>query len=118
MNHSQYILACEKKLEVSTSLLIVPLTYQIDKGANIFYAYGKKYRCIITYKRCFFDEVRINSMHNNLEQGIIRKILGRYQIQRQIGHGGMGDVWLGEDPRLHRQVAIKTLPIHYHNDRE
>src|SRR5918912_2208451 len=57
-------------------------------------------------------------MHNDMEQSIIPKILGRYQIQRLIGHGGMGDVWLGEDPRLHRQVAIKTLPIHYHNDRE
>lgn len=53
-----------------------------------------------------------------MEQGIIHKTLGRYQIRRLIGHGGMGDVWLGEDPRLQRQVAIKTLPVHYQHDRE
>ncbi len=44
--------------------------------------------------------------------------LGRYQILRRIGRGGMGDVWLCEDPRLHRQVAIKTLPTHSQSDRE
>jgi serine/threonine protein kinase len=30
----------------------------------------------------------------------------------------MGDVWLAEDPRLHRQVAVKTLPIRNQGDRE
>ncbi len=44
--------------------------------------------------------------------------LGRYHIVKRIGRGGMGDVWLGEDPRLHRQVAIKTLPIRNQGDRE
>ena len=45
-------------------------------------------------------------------------MLGRYQLLRRIGQGGMGEVWLGEDARLHRQVAIKTLPTHSQGDRE
>ncbi len=44
--------------------------------------------------------------------------LGRYKILQRIGRGGMGDVWLCEDPRLGRQVAVKTLPVYNRQDRE
>lgn len=38
------------------------------------------------------------------------RILGdRYQIGEMIGTGGMADVYLAEDLRLHRQVAVKIL---------
>ena len=38
-----------------------------------------------------------------------RKI-GRYVIQREIGHGGMAVVYLAYDPNFTRQVAIKVMP--------
>src|SRR5690349_19146539 len=34
---------------------------------------------------------------------------GRYQIVREIGRGGMATVYLAEDPKHGRQVAVKTL---------
>ena len=38
--------------------------------------------------------------------------IGPHAIQREIGRGGMGVVYLAHDTRLDRQVAIKALPEH------
>lgn len=54
----------------------------------------------------------------NSVQHMTQMALGRYRLIQCIGVGGMGEVWLGEDPALHRQVAIKTLPLHNQNDNE
>jgi CHASE2 domain-containing sensor protein len=35
--------------------------------------------------------------------------LGRYEITKELGRGAMGTVFLGKDPRINREVAIKTL---------
>ncbi len=36
--------------------------------------------------------------------------LGKYEIRTKIGQGGMGVVYLGYDPMIEREVAIKVLP--------
>ena len=43
-------------------------------------------------------------------------MLGRYQVSRFLGRGGMGEVWLAEDTQLRRQIAVKLLPAAFaHN---
>lgn len=34
---------------------------------------------------------------------------GRYKLEKELGRGAMGVVYLGKDPKINRQVAIKTL---------
>ncbi len=46
------------------------------------------------------------------EDGSVEKpMLGRYQIEKELGQGAMGIVYLGKDPKINREVAIKTMAL-------
>src|SRR6266581_2052527 len=44
--------------------------------------------------------------------------LGRYEIRAQLGAGGMGEVYLAQDTRLDRKVALKVLPADVASNRD
>ncbi|MEE8062237.1 MAG: serine/threonine-protein kinase [Gemmatimonadales bacterium] len=47
-------------------------------------------------------------MPNSLDR-LFRALSARYRIERELGRGGMATVYLAEDLKHHRQVAIKVL---------
>lgn len=54
-----------------------------------------------------------------LADGQVEKpMLGRYQVEKELGKGAMGVVYLGRDPKINRVVAIKTMALSQEFDEE
>lgn len=53
----------------------------------------------------------LNSGDADATQAIEKPKLGRYEIEKELGKGAMGIVYLGKDPKIGRTVAIKTMAL-------
>jgi eukaryotic-like serine/threonine-protein kinase len=60
-------------------------------------------------------DIDLDDTVENLEAPPLRaantRTLGRYEIERELGKGAMGTVYLGRDPKINRVVAIKAIPL-------
>ena len=45
------------------------------------------------------------------KSGMSKPMLGRYEIEKELGKGAMGVVYFGKDPKIGRVVAIKTMAL-------
>ncbi len=55
---------------------------------------------------------RTNASTMILDGGTMEKpMLGRYQVEKELGKGAMGVVYQGRDPKINRVVAIKTMAL-------
>ncbi|MDQ7005141.1 MAG: serine/threonine-protein kinase [Ghiorsea sp.] len=52
-----------------------------------------------------------NGMSTLMITGGAKPTLGRYEISKELGKGAMGTVYLGRDPKINRDVAIKTMAL-------
>jgi len=50
-------------------------------------------------------------LDNDATQQIEKPMLGRYQVEKELGKGAMGIVYMGKDPKIGRTVAIKTMAL-------
>ncbi len=54
---------------------------------------------------------RSNASLIDANGNVEKPMLGRYQIEKELGKGAMGVVYLGRDPKINRVVAIKTMAL-------
>src|SRR4029079_12577725 len=54
---------------------------------------------------------RANASILGAGDAVQKPMLGRYQVEKELGKGAMGVVYLGKDPKIGRVVAIKTMAL-------
>lgn len=94
---------------------------QFSKAANVFdyiAGYEANYRDVKERSRRgkVLEETGVFGVAQrksaDLLSGQLEKpMLGRYQIEKELGKGAMGIVYQGRDPKINRIVAIKTLDL-------
>lgn len=132
-SQGQLDMAFEKFRKLPVDETAMELFYNLGldyERKRLFAKAGSVFRYIADYDEGFRDtKKRILSnremegrmvqtaVGNNVNAGTIvldnaaieKPQIGRYEISREIGRGAMGMVYLGEDPKINRTVAIKTM---------
>jgi serine/threonine-protein kinase len=98
---------------------------QFNKAESVFKymaAYNPKFRDLeahLTQSKAMSETIILggssgkgNESTMKLDRaGLSKPMLGRYEIEKELGKGAMGVVYLGKDPKIGRVVAIKTMAL-------
>jgi len=118
-----------RKLPVDDSVLDLIYNLALDfERKRQFGKAGAAYGYILEHNKAFRDAAQRKLRAEQVDGTVImgkagpggtmvldmadhRPTLGRYEIEKELGKGAMGVVYLGKDPKINRTVAIKTLAL-------
>jgi len=97
---------------------------QFNKAQAVYehmHGYDPKYKDLgqkITRAKNLSETVILGGASNRSNASILdsagggeKPMLGRYQVEKELGKGAMGVVYQGRDPKISRVVAIKTMAL-------
>ena len=91
----------DDKLRPSLLAQLLPLELDLLESVPDLQNYLQRFPTHTMLVHSVFDDLNLINWNG--------KTLDRFRIEKEIGRGGMGIVFLAEDLRLHRKVAIKLL---------
>lgn len=132
-NQGQLDMAMDKFRRLSPDNSVLELFYNLALDFERKRQFSKAASCydhILKHNRRFRDVKKRRTQATQMEGTIIlgargakagtlimgggiteNPVLGRYKLERELGRGAMGTVYLGKDPKINRVVAIKTLDL-------
>jgi eukaryotic-like serine/threonine-protein kinase len=111
-----------RKLRVDESVLDLIYNLALDfERKRQFHKAVAAYDYILGHDAGFRDSAERKNRAAQAEQNVVlgtmvldgteKPTLGRYLVEKELGRGSMGIVYLGRDPKINRRVAIKTLAL-------
>jgi len=106
----------ERKRQLNKAVAVYEHIMTADKGFKDIAARADKLR--IAGETMIFGGGGLGKKSNSPDATVMvgggvgdlaRPQLGRYEVMKELGKGAMGIVYLGRDPKINREVAIKTL---------
>ena len=125
---SETLLRCQPREEVFELLYTIGIEFErqrrYDKAFRLFSRLSRmkrSYRDVAKRLKTLADiQSQASAVKGNFnaastlvmpESGLELPVLGRYELKRELGRGAMGIVYLGYDPKIVRDVAVKTINL-------